>query len=218
MSRRPVLLFDLDGTLSDPRVGIVRSIRHALDALGRASPPDDELASYIGPALRSTFAALLDTSDGGVIERAMALYRERFAEVGLFENEVYPGIPEMLGELPSSRAFVATAKPAVYARRIVDHFGLDTHFAAVYGAELDGRLDDKAELLAHLLEKEGLTADSTVMIGDRAVDVLAAKANGIRSIGVLWGYGSRQELVAAGAHALCGAPAELTGCLAEVSP
>ena len=213
-----VLLFDLDGTLTDPRVGIVRSIRHALEGLGHPGPPDDVLAGFIGPSLRGTFAVLLETSDRGLIERAMTLYRERFGDVGLFENEVYAGIPEMLSGFPPSRSFVATAKPTVFARRIIDHFGLAGHFTRVYGAELGNRFDDKADLLAHLLVAERLAPESAVMIGDRGVDVIAAKANGIRSIGVLWGYGSEPELVAAGAHGLCGTPLELAACLARMSP
>ena len=109
--------------------------------------------------------------------------------------------------------FVATSKPTVYAERIVRHFGLDRHFTRVYGVDLGGRLDDKKDLLAHLLERERLTAADTVMIGDRAADVLAARANGVRAIGVLWGYGSEPELRAAGAEVLCAEPRALAGCL-----
>lgn len=212
-----VLLFDLDGTLTDPRVGIISSIRHALERLGRPCPPDDVLASFIGPPLRGTFAALLETSDREVIERAMALYRERFGHLGLFENEVYAGIPQLLADLAGFRSFVATSKPTVYARRILEHFGLAEHFAAVYGAELEGRFDDKAELLAHLLATERLAPESAVMIGDRAVDAIAAKANGVRSIGVLWGYGSERELVGAGAHPVCMTPSDLAACLSRIA-
>jgi phosphoglycolate phosphatase len=218
MPSADVLLFDLDGTLTDPRVGIVRCIRHALERLARPCPPDDVLASFIGPPLRGTFAALLETSDRDVIEGAMTLYRERFGDVGLFENDVYDGIPDMLAALAGSRSFVATSKPRVYARRILDHFDLGRHFAGVYGAELAGRFDEKADLLAHLLATEQVVAESAVMIGDRAVDVVAAKANGIRSIGVLWGYGSERELVGAGAHAVCATPVELTACLSRMIP
>jgi phosphoglycolate phosphatase len=212
-----VLLFDLDGTLTDPRVGIIGSIRHALDRLGRPCPPNDVLASFIGPPLRGTFAALLETSDRELIERAMGLYRERFAHLGLFENEVYAGIPELLVDLAGYRSFVATSKPTVYARRILEHFRLAEHFVGVYGSELGGRFDDKAELLAHLLATERLAPESAVMIGDRAVDVIAAKANGIRSIGVSWGYGSERELVGAGAHPVCTTPSELAACLSRIA-
>lgn len=217
MTSQAVLL-DLDGTLTDPRTGIVRSIRHALERLDRPSPPDEALAACIGPPLRGTFGALLATADGALIERAMALYRERFAETGLYENELYTGVPAMLAALGGAgrRLFVATSKPTVFAERIVRHFALDHHLAGVYGPEVDGRLDDKRQLLTHLLAKEGLAADAVVMVGDRAVDVTAAHANGVRAIGVLWGYGSRDELLAAGAHALCATPRDLPATVARV--
>lgn len=212
------VLLDLDGTLTDPRPGIVRCIRYALDRLGRPCPPDDALAAYIGPPLRGTFGALLATSETALIERAMALYRERFSEVGLYENEVYAEIPAVLDELGRAgrRLFVVTSKPAVFAERIVRHFALDHHFAGVWGPDLDGRLDDKGELLAHLLATEAFAAGAVVMVGDRRADVAAARANGVRSIGVLWGYGSRDELVAAGADAVCAAPVDLPACVARV--
>ena len=209
-------LFDLDGTLTDPRPGIVACIRHAVEGLGRPCPEDDVLATFIGPPLRGTFATLLETSDRTVIEAAMELYRERFGVTGLFENRVYNGIPEMLVEIRSRTpaAFVATSKPTIYAERIVRHFDLDRHFVRVYGAELDGSRDDKGALLAYLLAQESLMPDTVVMIGDRAADVRAAHANGMRAIGVLWGYGSEHELRAAGADRLCADPRELAACLA----
>ncbi len=202
------MLLDLDGTLTDPRAGIVRCLRYALERLERPCPAEAVLASYIGPPLRGTFQTLLATSDRALIERAMELYRERFADVGLYENEIYEDIPAALAALARAghRLFVATTKPVVFAERIVRHFALDQHFAGVYGPTLDGRLDDKAELLAHLLRAERLTAAEVVMVGDRHADVVAARTNGIRSIGALWGYGSREELLAAGADAVCAAP------------
>lgn len=212
-----VLLFDLDGTLTDPRRGIVGSIRFALDRLQVSCPSDDVLAGYIGPPLRGTFATLLDTSDAERIEEALRLYRQRFTDTGLYENKVYEGVPAMLDAVGQAgcAAYVATSKPAVYAERIVSHFRLDHHFRKVYGAELDGRWDDKAELLAHLLATEGVSASASVMVGDRAADILAAKANEVRSIGVLWGYGSEAELTDAGADLLCRTPLELAAHLSE---
>jgi phosphoglycolate phosphatase len=212
------VLLDLDGTLTDPRAGIVRCLRYALERLERPCPAEAVLASYIGPPLRGTFQSLLATSDRAMIERAMELYRARFAEVGLYENEVYEDIPAALDALGRAghRLFVATSKPAVFAERIVRHFALDQHFAGVYGPTLEGRLDDKAELLAHLLQTEGLAATEVVMVGDRRTDVVAARTNGVRSIGALWGYGSREELLAAGADALCVAPGELPVGVAAV--
>jgi phosphoglycolate phosphatase len=217
MSGRAIVL-DLDGTLTDPGPGIVRCIRHALQGLARPCPPESVLAACIGPPLRGSFAALLDTTDAALVERAMALYRERFAELGLYENEVYAAIPAALAALAAAglRLFVATAKPAVFAGRIVRHFALDHHFSGVYGPDLDGRLDDKRELLAHLLATEQLAPTSAVMVGDRAGDVLAARANGLQSIGVLWGYGSRGELLDAGADVVCAEPAELAPAAARL--
>jgi phosphoglycolate phosphatase len=214
-----VLLFDLDGTLTDPRLGIVRCMRHALDRLGKSCPPDDILASYIGPTLRSTFSTLLESTASGLIEKAVSLYRQRFAETGIFENRLYEGIPEMLDRLDqlASPPFVATSKPTVYAERIVRHFGIDRYFAGVYGPELDGKFENKPDLLAHLLAMEKIRAESAIMVGDRAADVLAAKANGIRSIGVLWGYGSEAELTDAGADQLCHEPGELVSCVSHMS-
>jgi phosphoglycolate phosphatase len=212
------VLLDLDGTLTDPRPGIVGCIRYALEGLARPCPSEDALASCIGPPLRGSFARLLTTNDTALIERAMGLYRERFADVGLYENEVYAGIPGMLETLAraGARLFVATAKPAVFAERIVRHFALDRHFAGVYGPDLDGRLDDKRELVRHLLARERLDVAGTVMVGDRGGGVVAARANGVRSIGVLWGYGSRAELIEAGADAVCAEPTELPTSVARV--
>jgi phosphoglycolate phosphatase len=202
------LLFDLDGTLTDPRPGIVRCMKYALDRLHAPCPSDDVLASFIGPPLRGTFATLLETSDRALVERALARYREQYADTGLFENHVYDGVARMLHDIPlmASAAFVATLKPKVYADRIVHRLGLARHFAGVYGPELEGRFDDKAELLAELLAVEKISSENVVTIGDRAGDIVAVLANGTRSIGVLWGYGSRAELVDAGADGLARGP------------
>jgi phosphoglycolate phosphatase len=209
------LLFDLDGTLTDPKPGIVGSLRFALDQLGVSCPGDDVLATFIGPPLRGTFERLLNTSEVSRIEEAIGLYRQRFAATGLFENQVYAGIPAMLeGAQRAAKAmYVATSKPAVYAERIVQHFGLARHFRQVYGAELDGQREDKADLVAYVLANEGVSAQAAVMIGDRAADVQAARANGVRSIGVLWGYGSADELLEAGVDIVCQTPAELAAHL-----
>ena len=214
---KDVLLFDLDGTLTDPKPGIVGAIRFALDRLGVECPGDDVLATFIGPPLRGTFAKLLNTAEVSRIEEAMGFYRQRFASTGLYENRVYDGVPAMLEQARAAAAdmFVATSKPAVYAERIVNYFGLGRHFQKIYGAELDGRFDDKAALLAYLLASEGVSVEAAVMIGDRSADVLAAKANGLRSIGVLWGYGSEQELADAGADYCFETPSDLMAHLSN---
>jgi phosphoglycolate phosphatase len=209
MSAPRELLFDLDGTLTDNYAGISASIRHALARFAAPPPDDSELRRYVGPPLRESFARLLRTDDREMIERAIGHYRERFSAVGWKENVAYPGIEHALATLRAAgaRLFVCTAKPRIFAERIVAHFGFDAHFAAVYGADLDGRYDDKARLLAHLLEREGIARADAVMIGDRDNDVRAARANGVRAVGVLWGYGTATEL--ADADAIVATPAEL---------
>lgn len=211
MSTRTTLLFDLDGTLTDPKEGITKCIAHALVRMGRTPPPLDELAFAIGPPLRPTFGRLLDTSDRDQIEAALAAYRERFATVGLFENALYANIRESLhlAHGAGHRLLLATSKPHVYATRILDHFGLAPYFSGVYGSELDGRHDDKGELIAHLLAREQLAATNCRMFGDRLHDVIGAAKNGIETVGVTWGFGSAEELTSAGARALCHAPGDL---------
>jgi len=213
----PALVFDLDGTLTDPLPGIAGCLRYALGRLDRPCPDDDALGIYIGPPLRGTFATLLGTTDHTLIEAALRFYRERFAAVGLFENHVYDGVPGMLDRLQVvGPLLVATSKMAEYAERIVRHFGLSPYFAGVYGAEPGGHFDDKADLLAHLVRRERLTAERTIMIGDRVFDVAAARANGLRAIGALWGYGSERELREAGATQLCATPEALPSVVAQL--
>ena len=207
------LLFDLDGTLTDPREGITRSIAHALERMGVEPPPLDSLTFAIGPSLRGSFARLLACEDHVRIEQAVAHYRERFADVGLFENALYPGIVEALHAVRDAKLFVATSKPQVYAARIVRHFGLDVHFTAIHGCELDGTREDKRDLLAHLVATHGVAPADAVMIGDRGVDMLAGRHHGMRTLGVRWGYGSEAELRDAGADALCNTPAGLPAAL-----
>jgi phosphoglycolate phosphatase len=204
------LLFDLDGTLTDPGTGITRCIQHALSGLGRPVPSSRDLAGCVGPPLRDSFAALLGTEDAVVVERAIALYRQRFASVGMFENEVYPGVAAGLERLRAGRheLLVVTSKPHVYAREILAHFGLLPTFATVYGSELSGERADKASLLRHVLAVEG-PREGSFMVGDRRHDVEGAHANGLEAVGVLWGYGSRAELEAAGADELVESMSEL---------
>lgn len=205
------ILLDLDGTLTDPREGIVGCIRHALQKMGHPSPSDDELARYIGPPLHEGFAEILQCTDKALIDRAVALYRERFSTVGLYENGVYEGIVpalETLRELGTT-LYLATAKPLVYAERIVEHFGLRPFFRALYGSELDGTRTQKTDLIAYVLECEKLTPSDTYMVGDREHDVIGARANGVNPIAVLWGYGTRKELEAAGARVFCDHPRAL---------
>jgi phosphoglycolate phosphatase len=211
-------LFDLDGTLTDPREGITRSIAYALERLGVAPPPQDELLFAIGPPLRASLARLLGTEERATVEQALVHYRERFGSVGLFENRPYDGIGEALGAIAASGALlvVATSKPHVYARRIVEHFSLDGFFSDVHGCELDGTRENKHDLIPHILSHHGIDAGSAVMIGDRGADMRAARHHGVTALGALWGYGSRGELEAHGAQHLCGSPGELAAALARI--
>lgn len=207
------LFFDLDGTLTEPALGITACIAHALLALGVAPPAPAELRRFIGPPLRDAFGELLRTSDPALIEDAVRLYRERFSSVGLFENELYPGIVAVLTELEGDGfgLSVVTSKPEVYARRILQHFELARFFNGVYGAELSGERSTKAELVAHALQRESLAAARVCMIGDRKHDVEGARACGVGAIGVAWGHGSVDELRAAGAELVIATVPELPG-------
>jgi len=214
-----ILLFDLDGTLTDPKAGLLGCVRYAFEKLSVPCPPDDVLCRFVGPPLRAMFATLLNTSDKLVIEEAVHLYRERYEGKGVYENHAYEGVDAMLADSKqvASTAFVATSKPTVFAERIVQNLGFRRHFAGIYGSALDGRFDDKAELLSHLLAEENIVPRHAIMIGDRAADVIAAKANGISSIGVLWGYGSADELEDAGADELCSTPGDLIARLFRIN-
>ena len=217
-NRRSALLIDLDGTLTDPAEGIVGCFRLALEALGRSPPPAAELTWIIGPPLRRCFAEALDGE--GDSEEALKLYRDRYSIEGLFEAVVYDGVKETLADLRAAgaRLFLCTAKPLVYAERILAHFDLERHFEGAYGDELGGRFQDKADLIAHILESEGLDAADCCMWGDRKHDVIAASRHGIPTIGAVWGYGGADELRAAGAAALCEDPSEVHAAFRALRP
>jgi phosphoglycolate phosphatase len=203
------ILFDLDGTLTDPKIGIIACIRFALSKLDIEIDKDIDLESFIGPPLRDTFRELCGNDE--IAENAVSIYRERFSTKGLFENQVYDGIPECLNRLieKADSIHVATSKPTIYSERIIEHFNLSRYFNLVYGSNLDGSLSDKTDLLRHIIESEDLLPKHTVMIGDRSFDIIGAKNHGIRAIGVLWGYGTEAELSNAGADGLCNHPDEI---------
>lgn len=204
--RLETLVFDLDGTLTDPYVGITRSYQYAREKLGLDLLPESDLRGLIGPPMQHVFSILSD-GDATLVSAAIAAYRERYARVGLFENVVYPGIPTTLDALARSyRMFVCTSKPSAFAVPILEHFGLSQYFEGIYGCELDGTRADKRELLAWLLERESLDGDGAAMIGDRSFDVAAALANGLMPVGALWGYGSEAELREAGAESCIAEP------------
>ena len=211
-----IVLFDLDGTLTDSRPGILRTTRYALrrlnEATGGSAPiPEESTLDYmIGPPLRDTFAKMVGHA---LVEPMMGFYRERYQETGLFENAVYEDVPEALAALRSAgyRLFVATSKNEADARRILDHFALSQYFSGIYGAQNDGGRAIKSELIGYLLEREGImaNAENVAMIGDRKYDVLGAKAVGISALGALWGYGGREELTLAGADGVIETPKQV---------
>ncbi|HEY4106061.1 MAG TPA: HAD hydrolase-like protein [Polyangiaceae bacterium] len=198
------LFFDLDGTLTDSRPGIMSGMRHALRAIGREEPSDEALLPFIGPPTHDAFRALLGSADAELNERTIRIYRQHYAEHGWAQNSVYPGISASLKALSEAGfgLWVVTSKPHVFATRIVEHFELGPFFQRVYGSELDGVRSHKGELIAHVLESEAVRASDAWMIGDRLHDIRGAKQNGLRSAGVLWGYGSRDELANEGADAI----------------
>jgi len=211
------LLFDLDGTLTDPKEGIIASFVYALDRLGRRDLTPANMDWCIGPPLRESFARLLDTADPDLVERAVSLFREYFATTGLFENFVYPEIVETLELLRKNfRLVIATSKPVVYARQILEKFELAGYFEAVYGAELDGRNTNKGELIGFILEREQLLPGQVIMIGDREHDILGAKRNSVIAGGVTYGYGSAEELTGAGATFLFHNPLQIPATLATL--
>ena len=191
------VLFDLDGTLTDPREGIVNSLNHALTRLGERPRADAELIRFIGPPLADTFATLLKTGNRTTIDAAIGYYREWFAGTGLFENRLYDGIPDALAALTDHPLYVATSKPYVFAAQILEHFGIAGTFATVYGSELDGTRAHKYDLLGHALADIGAPPAECVMVGDTRFDVEAARDHGCRTIAVAWGYGREAELAAA---------------------
>ena len=211
------ILFDLDGTLTDSAPGILNSVRYACRKMGLALPEEATLRRFLGPPLVDSFRELVGLSPAEA-DRAVAAFREYFPEKGIFENEVYPGIPAMLADLHSRgcKLILATSKPEEFARRIMEHFDLAQYFTAICGATMDETRTDKAEVIAYALDTAHIT-DKTgvVMVGDREHDVLGAKKNALPCIGALYGYGSRAELSAAGAAAIADTVADLHTLLTQ---
>ncbi|UNP78351.1 HAD family hydrolase [Bacillus nitratireducens] len=194
-------LFDLDGTLTDPKEGIINSVLYALEKIGIEEVNISELDSFIGPPIQQSFVDRYNMNEIEV-ERAVFYFREYLKQRGLLENKVYDGITTLLQELKDAgnRLFVATSKPTVFAKQVTEHFQLTTFFEEIVGSNLDGTRIKKEEIIAHILQtNEELKKEEMVMIGDRKHDVIGANSNGIASIGVLYGYGSEIELSDAGA-------------------
>lgn len=209
------IFFDLDGTLTDSRTGITSCIQYAMEKLGRAAPHQDELLWCIGPSLLGSFATLVGEKHAS---EALVLYRERFSDIGWQENLPYTGVTDVLSGLQTAghRLFVATSKPHVYAKKIIDHFGMGSYISHVYGSELDGTRHDKDELLKYALADSSSNKHS-IMIGDRQFDAFGASSNSMRFVGVTYGFGSEQELRDAGATRLITQPVDLLPVLLEMA-
>lgn len=210
---KPTLFFDLDGTLIDSALGITRCATHALEALGSRVPAMDELHTWIGPPLRDSFATALP--DAERVEQALALYRERYEHVGWSEHEVYHGIADAVRALKADghRLAVVTAKNEPHARKIVASLSFGHCFEDVIGATLDGRLSYKPELIAEALARLQVEPAQCRMIGDRRMDMDGARHHGMPGIGVLWGFGCAEELIAAHASTLVETPSRLHAAL-----
>jgi phosphoglycolate phosphatase len=189
------ILFDLDGTLTDPREGITRSIQYALAKLGIDEPDLRKLEHFIGPPLLQAFMQYY-AFDEARAWQAVNFYRERFKVTGLYENEMFEGVIELLQTLEAQgrHLYIATSKPWEFAREIARHFNFAKHFKVIYGSELDGTRTNKVELIAHILEQEGLVPANTLMIGDRKHDLIGARSNGLDCVAVGYGFGGREEL------------------------
>ncbi len=209
-------LFDLDGTLTDPSLGITNCIMYALKKFGIAPPPREELYKFIGPPLLYSFKEYCGFSEKDA-ELAVSYYRERFSEVGLFENEIYPGIKELLSELceNGTRVVLATSKPDVYSKRILEHFDIDKYFYFLAANTLAESRPEKSDVIAYAIESCKIkTPREAVMVGDRKYDILGGKTFGLVTVGVSYGFGGREELLLSGADKIADTVEELRGIIA----
>ena len=209
------VLLDLDGTLIDPHSGILASCVAALRALGHEPDETLDIRPFIGPPIDGTMQILLQPYADDRVGEAVAAYREHYGEIGFLGSVPYPGIGEALEEMKRSglRIYLATSKRTIFANRILDHLKLATYFDAIYGSVPSGALDHKPELLAHILSELQLSPSHCLMVGDRRYDISGAHAVGMRGLGVLWGYGTRDELEMAGADRLVDTPADLANAV-----
>ena len=193
------VLFDLDGTLTDPKLGITQCVQYALQKFDINVTNLDELETFIGPPLDESFREFYGLNEAESL-KAVEFYRERFRNTGLYENEVIEGIEEMLQSLKDAgvELHVATSKPTVFAEKILGHFNLDHYFVSIIGSNLDGTRSKKAEIIQHIIDSlPSVEMKSVVMIGDRKHDIIGANLVGVDSVGVTFGYGSEEELLAA---------------------
>jgi phosphoglycolate phosphatase len=195
------MLFDLDGTLTNPKIGITKSVHYSLEKMGILGVSIDSLVKFIGPPLKESYVKYFSLSNEEA-DLAIKFYREYFSVTGLFENTLYAGIDVLLNTLCNRNTvlIVATSKPTLYSKVICEHFNILKYFTAIEGSELDGARSSKAELIGYILEKYNSDKEKVLMIGDREHDIIGAKRNSIKSIGVGYGYGGKEELVNAGAN------------------
>lgn len=189
-------LFDLDGTLTDSKEGIINSVIYSLKKLGYNDVNPSHLYFFLGPPLKESFQQFLKCSDT-IAELAVEYYREYFTEKGIYENKLFYGVDKMLNRLSQKGVtmVLSTSKPLVYAKIVLKHFDIDKYFHGIYGSELNGNFTDKAEIIAYILKKyPNIEKENIIMIGDRKFDILGAKSNYIKSIAVTYGYGSIEEL------------------------
>lgn len=211
------IFFDLDGTLTEPSQGIVNSIRYALDKLGAPIPDEKLLLEFIGPPLEESFMHYCRLS-AEESKKAIAYYREYFSVEGLFENQPYEGISQVLSKLKEDgkQLIVATSKPEIFARQILEHFDLDRYFNLIAGANLEGTRSKKADVIAYALDQlDDIHHQTCIMIGDRKHDIIGATANKMDSIGVLYGFGDQMELETAGATYIIEEPLQLLSILEQ---
>lgn len=206
-ANRRHLVFDLDGTISDPALGIARSVNYALTAFGFDPIPENSVSMYIGPPIDDTFRRLTPSADEECVVQLVSKFRERYSDVGYSENVLYPGIPEALSYLvrKGSSLGICTTKRVDFAERILQHFAIRDFFQFVNGGDVG---IEKHQQLEYLLAEDIIDLNAA-MIGDRSVDIGAAHANGLRSVGVLWGHGTEAELIEAEAQLLLSYPSQL---------
>lgn len=207
------ILFDLDGTLTDPCDGITSCVAYAIEKLGEPPLDSEQLNKFVGPPIYEAFPQIMGLDDEKT-ELGVKYYRERFAEEGIYKNEVYDGIEELLIQLKANghKVMLATSKPQIFAEKILRHFDLYKYFDFISGATMDKTCNKKADVIKYVLDECGIH-DSAIMVGDRMYDIIGAKDNNIASVGVLYGYGDRAELESAGADYIVGSAYELKDLL-----
>lgn len=208
--KQKVILFDLDGTITDPKIGITKSFQYALQHFGIQVDNLDALEPVIGPPLKKSFSEFYHLPEEQ-IESAIEKYRERFSTVGLYENEIYDGMENLLKELSEADYIleIASSKPTVFVEKICEHFKIKQYFTHIVGSFLDGRRGEKEEVVEEAMRLSKATPDHIIMVGDRIYDVIGAHKKGIAVIGVSYGYGGRQELEEAGADVIVDTVAQL---------